>query len=121
MLATGAIDRLMAYDWPGNVRELENLIERDLIQSRGGVLSFETVWARQDPGRHEGRRDSGRNRDLLSLDEISAQHIRQALETAGGKINGPGGAAQILGLHPNTLRNRMKKQGIPYGRKAGNP
>ena len=49
-------------------------------------------------------RDAGQNRTLLSLDEITAQHIRQALEVAGGKINGPGGAAQILGLHPNTLR-----------------
>ena len=54
---------------------------------------------------------------VLSLDEINAQHIRQALETAGGKINGPGGAAQILGLNPNTLRSRMNKLGIPYGRK----
>ena len=43
VLAPGAIDRLIAYDWPGNVRELENMIERALIQHRGGVLSFETL------------------------------------------------------------------------------
>jgi transcriptional regulator with GAF, ATPase, and Fis domain len=49
---------------------------------------------------------------------MTVQHIRQALEMAGGKINGPGGAAQILGIHPNTLRNRMKKLGIPYGRRS---
>jgi transcriptional regulator with GAF, ATPase, and Fis domain len=55
---------------------------------------------------------------VLSLNEINAQHIRQALETAGGKINGPGGAAQILGLHPNTLRSRMIKLGILFGRKS---
>jgi transcriptional regulator with GAF, ATPase, and Fis domain len=68
---------------------------------------------------------AGRNRTVLSLDEVNAQHIRQALETAGGKINGPGGAAEILGIHPNTLRTRMNKLGIPYGRKSwqhsGNP
>jgi transcriptional regulator with GAF, ATPase, and Fis domain len=40
------------------------------------------------------------------------------LKVAGGKINGPGGAAQILGLHPNTLRKRMNKLGIRYGRKS---
>jgi transcriptional regulator with GAF, ATPase, and Fis domain len=62
--------------------------------------------------------DSGRNRTVLSLDEINAQHIKQALEKAGGKINGPGGAAQILGLNPNTLRSRMNKFGIPYGKKS---
>jgi transcriptional regulator with GAF, ATPase, and Fis domain len=56
-----------------------------------------------------------------SLEEMNARHIREALERAGGKINGPGGVAQILGLHPNTLRNRMKKLGIPYGRKSWQP
>ena len=120
-LRPGAINKLMAYDWPGNVRELENLIERALIQSRGDMLSFETLLAPQVPVSREATLDAGRNRTVLSLDEINAQHIRQALETAGGKINGPGGAAQILGIHPNTLRNRMNKLGIPYGRKSWQP
>jgi DNA-binding NtrC family response regulator len=120
-LAPGALDRLMVYDWPGNVRELENLIERALIQQRNGVLSFETLSAPQVPVSHEVTRDAGRNRTVLSLDEINGQHIRKALETAGGKINGPGGAAQILGLHPNTLRSRMSKLGIPYGKKSWQP
>jgi transcriptional regulator with GAF, ATPase, and Fis domain len=117
-LAAGALDRLMVYDWPGNVRELENMIERTLIQSRGGMLSFETLLTPQVLGGPERTRDSGRNRTVLSLDEINAQHIRQALEMAGGKINGPGGAAQILGLNPNTLRSRMSKLGIAFGRKS---
>jgi transcriptional regulator with GAF, ATPase, and Fis domain len=119
VIAPGALDRLMAYDWPGNVRELENLIERALIQSRGGGnLSFETLLAPRVPGGRERTRDAGRNRTVLSLDEINAQHIRQALEMAGGKINGLGGAAQILGLNPNTLRSRMIKLGIAFGRKS---
>jgi len=121
VLAPGALDRLMAYDWPGNVRELENLIERALIQSRGDMLSFETISAMPVSGDHVGIRDSGRNRTVLSLDEINAQHIRQALEMAGGKINGPGGAAQTLRLHPNTLRSRMNKLGIPFGRRSWKP
>jgi len=118
VLAAGAIDRLIAYDWPGNVRELENMIERALIQHRSGVLSFETLLAPQVPGGREVTRDAGPNRTLLSLDEMTVQHIRRALKVAGGKINGPGGAGQILGLHPNTLRKRMNKLGIPYGRRS---
>jgi transcriptional regulator with GAF, ATPase, and Fis domain len=117
VLAPGALDRFMAYDWPGNVRELENLIERALIQSRGGVLIFETLFDTQVPVSHEGIRGEGQNRTLLSFDEMTVQHIRQALQMAGGKINGPGGAAQLLGLHPNTLRTKMSKLGIPYGRR----
>ena len=117
-LARGALNRLLAYDWPGNVRELENFVERVLIQHRGGALSFETLsplFVSADRDRVQGSR---RQLALLSLDEITAQHIRRALEMAGGKINGPGGAAQILQLHPNTLRNRMNKMGIPYGKKS---
>jgi len=121
VLAPGAIDRLIAYDWPGNVRELENMIERALIQHHGGVLSFETLLPRSVSGGREAVADVGRNRALPSLDEINARHIRQALKMAGGKINGPGGAGQILGLHPNTLRKRMNKLGIPFGRRSWHP
>jgi transcriptional regulator with GAF, ATPase, and Fis domain len=119
-LAPGAIDRLIAYDWPGNVRELENMVERALIQYRGGVLSFETFLPRSVS---EGREmvDDDRHRALPPLDEINARHIRRALKMSGGKINGPGGAGQILGLHPNTLRKRMNKLGIPFGRRSWHP
>jgi hydrogenase-4 transcriptional activator len=121
VLAPGAIDRLVAYDWPGNVRELENMIERSLIQHRGGVLSFETFLPLSVSGGRELAKEGGQNPTLPSLDEINARHIRRALKMAGGKINGPGGAGQILGLHPNTLRKRMNKLGIPFGRKTWDP
>jgi len=121
VLPPGAIDTLVAYDWPGNVRELENLIERALIQQRRGILSFETLLPLGVSGGREGVEDASRNRALLSLDEITARHIRRALKMAGGKINGPGGAGQILGLHPNTLRKRMNKLGIPFGRRSWHP
>ncbi len=120
VLAPGAMDRLIAYDWPGNVRELENMIERALIQHRRGVLSFETLLPQSvSEGREKVEED--RHRALPSLDEINARHIRRALKMAGGKINGPGGAGQILGLHPNTLRKRMNKLGIPFGRRSWQP
>ncbi|MBT6612204.1 MAG: sigma-54-dependent Fis family transcriptional regulator [Deltaproteobacteria bacterium] len=43
-LATGTMDRLMAYDWPGNVRELENMVERALILYRSGELEFDDIF-----------------------------------------------------------------------------
>jgi len=121
VLSPGAMEKLMAYDWPGNVRELQNLIERALIQSRGGVLSFETLSVPQTQAVREVTPEAGANLTNLSLEEINSRHIRMALEMAGGKINGPGGAAEILGLHPNTLRSRMNKLGIPYGWKGRRP
>jgi transcriptional regulator with GAF, ATPase, and Fis domain len=121
VLAPGTIDQLIAYDWPGNVRELENMVERALIKHRGGVLSFEALLPVAVSGGREEVQEVGQNQPQLSLDEINARYIRQAMKLAQGKINGPRGAAQILGIHPNTLRKRMNKLGIPYGRKSWQP
>ena len=46
------------------------------------------------------------------MDEATAEHIRAVLHRTGGRVAGPGGAAQILDLNPSTLRFRMKKLGI---------
>ena len=50
--------------------------------------------------------------ESLALDLVIAAHIRRVLGMTGGKIHGPGGAGELLGVNPNTLRNRMKKLGI---------
>ncbi len=119
-LAADAIDKLTAYDWPGNVRELENTIERALIQHHAGIpLSFEALLPRAAPGK--ALQGQSRDEPLVSLDEMNARYIRRALEEAGGKIYGPGGAAQILSINPSTLRKRMNKLGIPFGRKSWRP
>ena len=49
---------------------------------------------------------------LRTLDEVDRDHIRGVLERCGWRVNGEGNAAEVLGLHPNTLRFRMKKLGI---------
>jgi DNA-binding NtrC family response regulator len=55
---------------------------------------------------------------LLSLDMMTAQYIRKALEQCNGLIEGEKGVARLLHIHPSTLRKRMKKLGIAYGRRA---
>jgi len=112
-LAPGALDRLMNYAWPGNVRELENVVERELILNRGALLGFKTVAVGDDEA---GRPGAEGARRPLSLDAVSADHIRSVLKMAAGVVHGPGGAAALLGINPSTLRSRMKKLGIPYGR-----
>jgi DNA-binding NtrC family response regulator len=113
-LAPGAMNRLMAYSWPGNVRELENVVERALILSQGRPLTFDDIiWA--DDG--NGKVDTTITKDeFLSLDVVNARHIKLALEMTKGKIHGPNGAAELLGINPSTLRHRMRKLGVPQGR-----
>lgn len=106
----------MNYGWPGNVRELENLVERELIRHREGQLRFESLPA--------GERESetqliteGKSDGPLNLDEAMSLHIGKVLNITEGKIFGPGGATELLGINPNTLRGRKNKLGIRYGRK----
>jgi len=116
-LAHGVIDRLATYPWPGNVREMENVIERMLIVSRGGPLTFDDLTGGKPS---ETSLSPTRAQDApLKLDQVMSRHIRQALEMTNGKIHGKGGAAEVLGINPSTLRNRMNQLRIPYGRKAG--
>lgn len=116
-LARGVIDRLMAYHWPGNVRELENLVERALILSKGGPLIFDDL----SRGKAEDRTSmpAGAQDQILKLDAVVSRHVRRVLEMANGRVHGKGGAAELLGINPSTLRNRMNQLGIPYGRKSG--
>ncbi len=122
-LAPGSIDRLLRYEWPGNVREVANVVERALIQLGGQqFLFFDDAMpplARVDqkrtaaPPANGGREAVGRP---VRLNEVRARHIARILEMTGGKIEGKNGAARLLGMHPSTLRNRIRKLKISPGR-----
>ncbi len=107
----GALDRLVKYDWPGNVRVLQNVVEREIILLKEYVLEFRSLLP--EPGRMKPR--SLQQPELpepVQLDEAMALHIGKVLAVTKGKIHGPGGAAQLLGINPCTLRSRMQKLGI---------
>ena len=107
-----AMGQLMKYDYPGNVRELENLIERAMILHRSEPLRFDDLGA---PGKAvPSAAPAVVEDDVLELDAVTARHITRVLAMTGGKIHGPGGAGELLGVNPNTLRYRMRKLGIPF-------
>ncbi len=110
-LSPGAIDLLMQYHWPGNIRELQNVVERALILNPNGPLAFEGLnlpLQQKKPDLPNQIVETG------TLDEAVSRHIQAALSKTKGKIHGPGGAAEMLGINANTLRNRMKKLGIHF-------
>ncbi len=113
--APGELKRLQQYVWPGNVRELENAVERSIIVSHGEPLTFAHVPASVTDNKQDS---SSRVRQMASLDEITAEYISRVLVMVGGRIEGKRGAASILGVKPNTLRHRMRRLNIPFGRKA---
>jgi len=100
---------LQQHDWPGNVRELENVISRAMIRSTDGKLELDEA-----PGVGAPRLNSSITapEDRETLDAVQRSHIERVLRECGGRINGAGNAAVRLGLHPNTLRFRIKKLGV---------
>jgi transcriptional regulator with GAF, ATPase, and Fis domain len=113
-VARGAIDTLMDHDWKGNVRELENVVERALIRYQGGEISFDEYLS---PPTEKTRLHSRPEEPIVPLDYIIAHYIKAVLVKTKGKINGSGGAAELLKIHPSTLRNKMNKLSIKYGKK----
>jgi transcriptional regulator with GAF, ATPase, and Fis domain len=120
-----ALEHLRGHPWPGNVRELENAVERALIGHQGsgrkGALSARDFSFLQPSkeGAAAKTQARGSGDSLPTLDEAMAAHIRRALELSRGKIHGPGGAAERLGVKATTLRHRMDRLGIPYRKNAG--
>jgi formate hydrogenlyase transcriptional activator len=116
------LDRLTNYSWPGNVRELQNVIERAAILSHSSVLELEPdLIPELLPGDSSSTRDNPSEAGEApiavapappTLEDMERAHIIAVLNQTSGVVEGPRGAAKILGLHPNTLRHRIRKLGL---------
>ncbi len=109
-IPTEVIQKMKTYDWPGNVRELENYVERGTILSKGDCFLPPTIEF-----------DSPVTLPVslnISHQDNERNHILNILNQTNGRIAGSGGAAEILKLHPNTLRYRMKKLNIQINRRG---
>jgi steroid delta-isomerase-like uncharacterized protein len=124
------LEALRAYDWPGNIRELQNVVERAVIISDQAALTVDLRWlpgACRSPGSLSpsspdgatlldssppgatdlaGRRDADHERPV----------IEAALEQAKGRVAGPFGAAEKLGMPPSTLESKIKALQIDKNR-----
>ena len=98
------IRALELYDWPGNVRELENVIQRAIILSPGRTLELKDAWLPPP--------DSVPASVGTALVEVERRHILHVLDACRWRIEGAGGAAQLLAMKSSTLRSRMLKLGI---------
>jgi histidine kinase len=110
-----SMEQLQQYSWPGNVRELQNVLERAAILAEGPIVNLEATLTTRPSSRSDAATPAAR----ANLDDVQREHILRVLKSTGGVVEGSRGAAVILGVHPNTLRSRMKKLGIhPAGRSS---
>lgn len=111
-MSPAVMHSLQGYHWPGNIRELENFIERSVLLCKGDIItSFE----------HHGLQ--GKNFVVIanpcngqipekSFDDSMRDHILSILRSCGGRISGPGGAAEKLGIPATTLHSKLRKLGL---------
>jgi transcriptional regulator with GAF, ATPase, and Fis domain len=102
------LQQLAEHVWPGNVRELENVLERALILAPDDADELAAPAAATRPLRG-GRRGERSGSSTTPLHEAIRSTLKEALDAAGGRIYGPGGAAERLGLPPTTLQSKLRR------------
>jgi transcriptional regulator with GAF, ATPase, and Fis domain len=112
-VAPEAMWRLLAYNWPGNVRELQNVIERAVIFARGTMLDVDALPdLSATPSPMPIATASMDSPTPRTIAEVERWYVEQVLTETRWVIEGERGAARRLGLHPNTLRSRLKRWGV---------
>lgn len=118
---------LVSYPWPGNVRELAAVIERAAILGGGqGLQVAQALGTAPVPllgatplsasvRSASVEKEDPTETDAITLDAATSRHIESALRRTRGRIEGKGGAAELLAINPHTLRARMRKLGIKWG------
>jgi two-component system response regulator AtoC len=111
-LSPAALERLQAYAWPGNVRELENMVERALILSGGGLLDerhflLEPRAAASQPKPTAPQPEAVKTAPLnQAIEDLEARLIDEALAQAEGN---KAKAAALLDISERTLWYKLKK------------
>ena len=110
-ISKDTMEQLVAYHWPGNIRELQNIIERAVILCHGPELELGADLLQPSPS-PAGLPSPAPASPPSTLGDVERGHLLKVLTETDWVIEGPKGAARILGLHPNTLRSRLVKLGL---------
>lgn len=111
-LPGAAMEKLARHSWPGNIRELLNVLERATILSPEPGPLVLPLFPHAGVGGEELAEETEASASFPTLEVVERKHFEEALREADGKLYGPGGAAELLGLNPSTAKSRMKKLGL---------
>ena len=112
-LTRAQLQTIQAYEWPGNIRELKNVIERAVILSHGNVLRLDLSLPRDAavPSGVETEPEPATRPAIMTERELKAlqkNNLIAALKQSNWRVSGKGGAAELLGVRPTTLADRIR-------------
>lgn len=118
-ISDAAMNTLCRYDWPGNVREIMNVIERTMLLCKSDEITIQDLPAVLNKGVPHQQMRYGDYGDITAWkgktlaevqsevnDRVERKYLKMVLLETRGKI---GEAAQIAGIHPRGLYNKMKR------------
>lgn len=121
-ISIDVVKLLISYTWPGNVRQLENVIHHAMIMTEDDSIKvsdipdniFSSTKATTAETSTELSSKGYIKKDTviitdLDLEEMEKSQILKALEKAHWKMSK---AADLLGIHRNTLTQKIKKYSI---------
>lgn len=117
-ISSPALAILEAKTWGGNVRELENLLERAAVLARGTQILPSHLAPPQGDHVCLDPEVPGEPGPIVGWNEATKAILKRALDASDGRIYGPGGAADLLGLKPSTLQSKMKRLNLATNPKS---
>jgi DNA-binding NtrC family response regulator len=101
------MDCFYAQPWPGNIRELRNVLEKSMLLGEGKTITIEDLPEEmRKAGEQSSVNNTGREK---TLEELEKERILDVL--ARNRWN-QSKAAEVLGIHRNTLREKIRKFGL---------
>jgi DNA-binding NtrC family response regulator len=101
-LGAASLESLRRHSWPGNVRELKHVVESAMAVCEGEEV---------EPSGLRIPQPRPADSPLLTLEQLERQHIRSALETAGGNR---AQTAKMLGISERNLYRKLKDYDLTF-------
>ena len=112
-LGTDALARLEEHDWPGNVRELRNVLERAVLVAGGEAIRAADLHIDRPRERAAPGESLPGYSPSLSMAKVEELHMARVLASVHGHV---GRAAEVLGVHRNTVSRKAQEFGISVKR-----
>ena len=109
------MELFLRHSWPGNIRELRNVLEKAMLLGEGKIITLKHL-----PEEMSGQKGCLRKSTMQAktLEELEKERILEVLDQNGWNQSK---AAELLGIHRNTMRDKIRKLNIKHPDSSEDP